>query len=312
MSGMFGYIGLKKQTTLGTGVTPDVFLPATESLGRKIARLRDENPWGGRDDLRSDAGRKASEGALSGVHGYPEEIGHLLMAFFGQDTPTGSGPYTHVFDRRTAPISAVQPLPAYTIQREIDGNNRHRFVDSYCKSFSLNAPADNRITIDTEWISRDWINGPTALTPAAPTTLPFKFKHAAHKRATVAYNLIETLTINGDNGLEVENLQDGTDIVAAVFLGRAKFDITAVIAARDTQVAADFNSAFDTPVAWEFAWVSGTKSLKFIIPKLALNDDPRNLSGVGRQMSSVTATAEIDSILGYACRVELVNSQATY
>jgi hypothetical protein len=311
MSGIYGDISIAKQSVWGTGVAPSVFLPATESLSRNIARLRDENPWGGRDQLPSDAGRRTSEGAISGVHAYPEQIGHLFMAFFGQDTPTGSGPYTHVFDRLLNPVSAEQALPAYSIQVESSGN-RTRFVDGQCNGLTLNAPADGRVSIDSDWICRSWVNGPTALSPVAPTVMPFKYKHAAHKRATVLYNLIETLTVNMSNNLETEILQDGSDNIAAVMLGRATFDFTMVIAARDTQVAADFNTNFDAPVAWEFAWVAGTKSLKLIVPKLALNSDPRNLSGVGRQMSSVTATAEIDPVAGYACRVELINAQATY
>ena len=308
--GIYGKLGLGKETAFGTGVDPTVFIPGTENIVINIPRDRDQQPNTGRAPLAAETGRIEIAGTTNGMRAYPRGIGHLLRAALGDPATSGTGPYTHVFDMPTGPISDQQALPSYSITRKA-GSSVRRYAGGQLNSLTLNAPADGPVTFDADWLFMDFVDGVTDPTVVLENASPFRCADAAHKRAGAAFPYIESLTITLANNLEAEGLQDGTCKPAAILLGPALLTVNMTLAFNSPNVYDDFKN--NAPQAWEFAWVkAGGDTLKIEVPKLNIESYPDPLSATGRLTVNVTGTAELDPGVGYPFRVTLINGEASY
>jgi hypothetical protein len=99
-SGLDAQFGCKTETTYGTAVTVDRFMPLVEeSVSHEIERLESSGILTGARVMRSQqwaAGAETIEGDL-GFEVYDRGIGLLFTHMFGGLVTTGSGPYTHTF-----------------------------------------------------------------------------------------------------------------------------------------------------------------------------------------------------------------------
>ena len=307
--GLKGHIGLGEETTWGTGVAPGTFLPGTEDVNLEIARLRIEDPHASRWALPSDKGRVSVRGGTRGHPVYTDAFGKVLKAFFGAPTTTGTGPYTHVFAPPSSGVSGTQALPGISVQ-VTKGDKTIRYVGGQLNQLTLNAPVDNYLTADLDWIFKSYDSTATAATPTLPTDSIYAFRHLAVQRNAAAFNLVESATFTFTHNLEVETLQDGTDEIAATFLGAFGLQIQLTIAFRDTSLYNDFLS--DATGAYTFTWTNGSNSLKIDVPKAVIASYSNPLQGAGRLVATVTLNAEYDSTTGKMVDVTLVNNTATY
>lgn len=93
-----GYIAFKKETTKGTAVTPNVYVPAySESLTTAWNHVED-NPIVGNKFKRFAMipGQRGHTGSIT-VMGEPNTIGYLFDMLLKKGSTTGSDPYTHPF-----------------------------------------------------------------------------------------------------------------------------------------------------------------------------------------------------------------------
>ena len=308
--GIYGKLGLGKETAFGTGVDPTVFIPGTENIVINIPRDRDQQPNTGRAPLAAETGRIEIAGSTNGMRAYPQSIGHLLRAALGDPATSGTGPYTHVFGMPTGPVSDQQALPSYSITRKA-GSSVRRYAGGQLNSLTLNAPADGAVSFDADWLFLDFEDGVADPTVVLENASPFHCRDAAHKRAGAAFPYIESLTLTLANNLEAEGLQDGTCKPAAILLGAALLTVDMTLAFNSPGVYDDFKN--NDPQAWEFAWVkAGGETLKIEVPRLNIESYPDPLSATGRLTVAVKGVAELDSGTGYPFRVTLINGKDAY
>lgn len=93
-----GYIALKKETTEGTPVIPDVFVPLYSESFVTNLNLNEDNPIVGLREIRyqSMRGQRDHQGDIT-VLGEPNTAGYLFDMLLLKGSTTGGGPYTHPF-----------------------------------------------------------------------------------------------------------------------------------------------------------------------------------------------------------------------
>jgi len=310
-TGIQGYIGIGKETDWGTAVASSTFVSATESISEERERLREPMTFGTRSTLPAVEGRTRITGGITGLHARPDLLGVFLRAALGAPVTTGSGPYEHVFEPKTAKHSALAALPPYsvTVQR---GSLRHRYGGGQLNTLTLRQPSDEALAIDTDWIFKNVADVGSAEVIALETNRRFIFRDLAVTKGGSPFTFLEDLTLTFENQLEAEETLNGSREISSVDFNE-KLQVTAsmTLTFRDATTYADFKAA--TTSAWEFKWTSPDGPvLTIAIPKLQLDTWGAPISGPGRMTVDVTATAEYDSSDGHEVEVTLENSTATY
>jgi len=97
-----GYIAFKKETTKGTAVVPNVYVPAYSEDLTTNWNLIEDNPIVGNKFARFQVlpGLRGHTGNLT-VMGEPNTIGYLFDMLLRKGSTTGSDPYTHPFTLST-------------------------------------------------------------------------------------------------------------------------------------------------------------------------------------------------------------------
>jgi hypothetical protein len=106
-----GYVAIKKETTPGTPVTPNVFVPYyKQNLSTSVNLIEDE-PVVGNKFKRYQAlqGIRSHKGSIT-IMAEPNSIGYFLDMLATKTSTTGSNPYTHSFGVSTT----TQPY-SYTL-----------------------------------------------------------------------------------------------------------------------------------------------------------------------------------------------------
>jgi len=113
-----GYMAIGKETTKGTPVTPDVFIPLYEESMTTNPNLDMDNPIMGNRFARyfNFQGQRDHQGVVT-VMGEPKTLPHLLNMILKKGSTSGSGVYTHPYT-----LDNDQPSEAsYTIEIVKDG-----------------------------------------------------------------------------------------------------------------------------------------------------------------------------------------------
>lgn len=144
-------VALAKETVWGTGVTPTDTIPVSDSTGQTNIEEIFDDGYRGQAGLVYDAKQGVGHGEVS-FDGpvFPVEIGHLLMAIFGQDTIAGTGPYTHTF-------KVVALPPSYTIERlhGIAAAQAQRYTGARCGSLGFSwDSASGFLGFSSQWMSK--------------------------------------------------------------------------------------------------------------------------------------------------------------
>lgn len=106
-----GYFAIKKETTKGTAVTPNVYVPIYDENLITDVKLDLDNPIVGNkaEVYQTIQGQRSHSGEVT-ILAEPNIAGYLFDAFMTKGSTTGGGPYTHPFT-----ISASTNPNSYTI-----------------------------------------------------------------------------------------------------------------------------------------------------------------------------------------------------
>lgn len=160
------HLGLAFETTWGTKVTPIIWVPINSC--KPVDDIKKINDEGRRANLTKIF--NVYDGVQSGkvdigMDAYPDAIGYFLKAILGQDTVTGSGPYTHVFKL----VNAVGPSSTLSYY---NGVAEHAYAGAQITDLSFKFDTEGVMSCDAKYTG---IMGTvvTTTTPAYSTALPF-------------------------------------------------------------------------------------------------------------------------------------------
>lgn len=159
-------VGMIKESTWGTGVSPTVGIPITGGGGKPIIEeIYDEGKRGiAAKEFAAYQGSGHGEFALDG-NAYPIEIGWLLAGIFGSEAISGAGdPYTHTFSLSTV-------VPSFTLEDTIMGgsNGGMRFTGGKVTSLGISFDSNAGVVAYTSQLMSKI---PTKVTPQSLTTAP--------------------------------------------------------------------------------------------------------------------------------------------
>lgn len=163
------WLGLAKEVTWGTGVTPSYFIPFSDVKADDVIEYIADNGIRGAmaETYNEIPGFKQGNVEISGDV-FPDSFGLALLAILGTDTVTGSSsPYTHSFKlARTA-----QP-PSITVNR-FDGTNIRQWAGEVAEQLDIKwaEKAALAYTLKMQGKSSTVNAGP--VTPTPTSTIPF-------------------------------------------------------------------------------------------------------------------------------------------
>ncbi len=205
-----GYLALKKETTKGTPVTPDVFLPIyNESLSMNY-NLNDINPIMGLKAMRFTTiqGQRDYQGDISFL-GEPNTAGYVFDMLLRKGTTTGDGPYTHPFT-----LSTTDNPNSYTVDIK-RGRFVYRFFGVEARAISAEFE-DNSMRLNAS-VSALGMFAPSEITNVNTNTLTLSTAFSSTPtKGLVASDLIRIFRANGTVvDTTVSSLTDTTVTVAS-------------------------------------------------------------------------------------------------
>lgn len=157
----FGYAGVGKEATYGTGVAPTAFFriqePAVVQAQQNFAEILSVSDFGPSSVV---ATTRSASGEMSAV-ATPGAIGHLFAALLGAPSTSGTGPYVHTF----TPGATV---PSYTVEVQ-DGTGAKRLLGGKVSELSLSHAVDGVLTVKANWMGADKVTASPAATPTVET-----------------------------------------------------------------------------------------------------------------------------------------------
>lgn len=215
-SGLAAQLGLGEEVTVGTGVTPTVFLDLLdESLSADYQRLESAGIRTGRSIIDSESWNggpivvAGSVGLEMKNRGQTKLWQHIL----GAPTTTGSGPYTHTYVPKD--LSALG-LTVQVGRPDVSGTVRP-FTYAGCKvaSAAVACTAGEIATLGLDLVGMSETTA-TSLASAsfAADLKPFKFNHGSVSVAGSSL-AVKSAEINIDNGLNTDRLFLGSQNYAA-------------------------------------------------------------------------------------------------
>lgn len=214
-SGLSGAIGFATESSYGTAVTVTRFLPVvSENVSQEIARLESKAIVQDRRVLDSDqwaAGNRTISGPIA-LELYDHSMGTMFQYMFGAGTTTGSGTYTHTF----TPGDLTADSFTYQAQRPDTAGTIRAFTYAGCQvsSWELAFAQGEIATLGLEIVGKSETTGTAAAsTSYAADLIPVHFRHAVISVAGSSRS-VKSITLSGDNGLDVERRFLGTDTIA--------------------------------------------------------------------------------------------------
>lgn len=207
-SSIAAQFGFKAETTHGTPVTVDTFVPlVSESLGQEIDRLESEGIIAGRRVIDSDqwkAGNKTVSGDVA-FEVYEQSIGTLLKHCLGSVSTSGSGPYTHVL---TPGSLTGLGLTVQVGVPDVGGTVRAKtYAGCKVESWELAVEAGQIATMGVSLFGSVAETTATALASAsyaAQATRPFTAIEASVYSIGGASTNIKSFKLSGSNGLDTD------------------------------------------------------------------------------------------------------------
>lgn len=180
-------VGIKKESTYGTGVTVDRFFEApdvsfdvepefTQGAGRRVgSRVQRAS--------RRLLTKLSASGTIE-IDASDSGMGLILEAALGTVTTTEIPTSTGVYQQVHTPTTSDN-LPSYTIQTgtpPIGGGSTHAvtYVGAQCESVEIAASAGEFVKFTSEWIAKDYNTSDSYAAPSYATdNNPFSFTHGA-------------------------------------------------------------------------------------------------------------------------------------
>lgn len=259
-------VSVAKETTWGTGVSPDIGIPVNElKEAPQYERIIDSGFRGvASSNYRAQQGVGHGEVQFGGF-AYPTEIGAALNSIFGAEVKTGAGPYAHA-------MSIANTPPSYTIETDVTGgaNGALRYTGAKIGQLAFSfAAAGGGLTYSSTWMSKI----PTKVTAVNPTIAedaPWETW-----RATITSVGLTTNIISADFTLERElqfvhtgqNTQDPFSINQGPLAISGKF----IVAAVDLAVFDLWKAFTQQALTIAFTYGAGAAARTFSIVMTAAN-----------------------------------------
>lgn len=201
-AGYAGQLGIKTETTVGTGVTVDQFVPiVSEGLAQDIPRIDSQAIIAGRAVISSWGTGSTSVGGPVALELNNKKIATLLNHCFGAVATTGAGPYTHTFTPATL---LGKSFTAQVGRPDISGTVQP-FTYAGCKvnTWEIAAQADQFATLNLDVIAMSEVTATALATASYPSGIaPFTFVQGSITQAGSSAGAIKSFSIRGDNALE--------------------------------------------------------------------------------------------------------------
>jgi len=126
-----GYLAVKKETTKGTAVTPNVYLPFFSDTLATSNNIEDIDPIVGLKAMRlsTQRGQRDHKGEIVFL-GEPNTAGYILDMFLNKVSTSGGSPYTHTFRGNTTNPNS------YTVD-VARGRSVHRYWGLEAREFEI-------------------------------------------------------------------------------------------------------------------------------------------------------------------------------
>lgn len=229
-----GYLALKKETTKGTPVTPNVYIPIfSESLSMNM-NLNDVNPIMGlkAKRLTTIKGMRDYKGEIVAL-GEPNIAGYLFDMFLKKGTTTGANPYTHPFT-----LSTTANPNSYTID-VLRGQIVYRYFGVEASAIAVEFE-DNLMKIKVGVSALNML-GPVEITNNATGTLTLSTDHdPSPTTGFVASDVVRLYKADGSVvDTTVSSVTNGTTVVVGSATGVAAGDMIALRPATPTYTLQD-------------------------------------------------------------------------
>jgi hypothetical protein len=306
---MAGQVGWKTESTWGTAVVVDTFMPVTGTdMSIDQGYLRSKSIRAGR--RTRDPGRL---GALT-VSGKVDmelpntSIATLFKHLFGTVGTTGSGPYVHTF----SPGPHVGKSLTLQVGIEDTAGTVQPFTMSGAKvgGWTIDCKVGELATLSFDYTAKDYTTG-TALAAAsyAAGLVPFTFIEGAITVNGTAVASAKSATLSTAKGLN-----DKRHVIGSRFIREQReqdhFDIT-------TEITADFDNltlfnliAAGTQVASVFTFTNGAQSLVITCSGQIVGDAP-SLTNPGIEEQTIRLDHSSAVSDAAAITAVLTNSEAT-
>jgi len=169
------YIGLAKETTKGTPVTPTVYIPVTANSVKPqdiYGPLYDEGLRGSLvKNYNYIQGRANSTFDFSGA-AFADTILYPIAGLLGEDVVTGaSAPYTHTIAVKNSATAAADAQPSAFTITDFYAANVRAYAGMQFHDFSLKFNADGLLEYDAK--ATGWVSATASTpTPSFSTILP--------------------------------------------------------------------------------------------------------------------------------------------
>lgn len=202
--GADGQIGWKSESTVGTAVTVDTFLPIrSENIKQNIEYL-DTQTISARKVLRlTKQGRKSIEGSVT-TELPNTDIATFLKHAFGAVSTTGAGPYEHTFtpsDTQGSSLTIQVGRPATT-------GTVHPFTYAGCKvsQWEISAAVGEIAMLDFSVVGMSETTGDALASASYDSSWePFVFTEASLTIDGSAVGTVRDLTLSGNNAIELRH-----------------------------------------------------------------------------------------------------------
>lgn len=213
MSGIQGQLGYKSETTNGTAVTVDAFLPVNSvGVNKQITRLPSAGIRAGRRAQHTWAAGAQTIGGTVAMELWNVDVAAIFKHMFGAVSTTGSGPYTHTFtpgdlNNDSMTVQAGKPGTGGTV---------HPFTWAGCKvaSWEISSDVDAIAMLSLE-LSAQTETTATALATASydSALAPFTFIHGSLTVAGSAVATVRSVSLSGNNNLATDRHRFGSATV---------------------------------------------------------------------------------------------------
>jgi len=223
-----------------------------------------------------------------------------------------------VYEIRVGPGNCI--LPPYTLEINRDIGSPNGFQYSGCVAnvlaFSYGVAA-KILNLTTSWIGKDEAKLANT-TPTLETTKPFTWDEAVIQIGGSAYNYLETLSFNLNNGLVGIPLLNASPKRIGMIQGDTYRTGTIAPTFR-TQDRTEYDKYKGwTTAAWTITFTSGlieagkTYTLTISFPKVLYMTYPIGIAGPGQIIVGATGKIKYDNSSGYLCMITLQNSIVKY
>lgn len=311
-----GYVGLKKETTFGTLVAVDTFIPVKsfepaqdpqnyypETIRASRAKVQ-AIPMGLKNELSSE------------MDAEPASLGHFLLAALGKVTSAANAGFASSFDHTFVPWNT---LPSYTLEGS-DGTMHRTMAGSKLDSLSLSIESggDGVLTLSSDWKVKSIQDKASAATPSYVDKKPFAFHKAEVQMGGAANSNVTKFEIEISNNLkddqyslansrEVQSIDEGMREVSGSLEMRFK----------NKQDYIDFQNgateALKLTLTGDLLGSTVYEKLVLELPKVIYDEFSVPMGGPDDEvMASLSFTALHDTTAGLEVKAVLTNLVASY